>query len=107
MDMNKIAWSIKGKWYTVKQTAIQMKNFVIGQSLTPKGHAAYDYYCKVIFNGYEPVSMAELMFEDTLKEKIERLGMTRKDAAIVTAGHLAHHIAPWDFWKKEHKVIGG
>ena len=51
MDMNKIAWSIKGKWYTVKQTAIQMKNFIIDQSLTPKGHAAYDYYCKVIFDG--------------------------------------------------------
>lgn len=107
MDMNKIAWSIKGKWYTVKQTCVQFKNFVTGQELTPKGHDAYEYYCKVIFDGYEPVSMAELMFEDTLKEKIEKLGMDRKSAAIVTAGHLAKHIKPWDFWKKEHKIIGG
>ena len=108
MSKMPFSWKVKSKWYTVKQTCQQFHNWIKGESLTPKGHDAYDYYCKIIFNGYQPVSYAECMFEEDIKQIMSACeNLDRKSAAILRAGQLAKHIVPWEFIKKEHKVIGG
>lgn len=107
MSKTPLIWKIKGKWYTARQTCQQFGHWVTGRVLTPKGHEAYDYYCKVIFDAYEPVSYAELMYEDELKNLMKEYELDRKSAAILSAGQLAKGIPPWDFWKKSHKIISG
>ena len=70
-----------------------------------EGYEAYDYYCKVIFDAYEPVSYAEVMYENELKNLMEQFELDRKSAAILSAGQLAKGMPPWIFWKKPHKII--
>lgn len=100
-----LIWKIRSKWYTVRQTGQQLCHWITGHILTPKGYEAYDYYCKVIFDAYEPVSYAETMYEDELKNLMEQFELDRKSAAILSAGQLAKGIPPWIFWKKSHKII--
>ena len=107
MKKTPLIWKIKGKWYTARQTYQQFGHWMTGRTLTPQGNEAYDYYCKVIFDAYEPVSYAELMYEDELKNLMKAYELDRKSAAILSAGQLAKGIPPWDFWKKSHKIISG
>ena len=105
MEKISLIWKINSIWCTIKQTGQQFSHWMTGCVLTPKGHEAYDYYCKVIFDAYEPVSYAETMYEDELKNFMEQFKIDRKSAAILSAGQLAKGIPPWIFWKKPHKVI--
>lgn len=107
MDKMPLNWKIKSKWYSIRQTGQQLGHWITGRVLTPKGHEAYDYYCKVIFNAYEPVSYAEIMYENELKSLMKQFELDRKSAAIFSAGQLAKGIPPWIFWKKPHKIISG
>ena len=106
MEKMPLNWKIKSKWFSVVQTVQQTWNWVKDETLTPKGHEAYDYYCKVIFDDYQPVSLAETMLEDDMQKFMKEIELEdRRSAAILSAGRLAKHIAPWDFKKKEHKVV--
>ena len=107
--MNKmpLSWKIKTKWYTVKQTSQQLWHFVSGHSLTRKGHEAYDYFCKVIFDNYEPETYADFLYEEELTDLMEKVKLEdRKSAAILMAGTLAKCMTPWEFHKKERKIVG-
>lgn len=101
-----ISWKLKTKWYPIKQTCQQLGNFITGRTLTHKGQQAYDYYCKVIFENYNPVSYADLMAEDELQKMMNTMHCDHRSAAILLAGTLAKSIAPWEFWKKKYHIVG-
>lgn len=107
MDKMPLNWKIKSKWYSMKQTCQQFGHFIAGRGLTERGHAAYDYLCKVIFDGYKPTTYAETMYEEELKGMMQETKLDRKSAAILMAGTLAKCITPWDFKKKAHKIVSG
>ena len=98
---------IKGQWYAAKLFIKQCKNCLCGQELTPRGYNAYNYYCKIVFEEYNPVTMADFMFEDIVTEQMKYSNVDRRSAAIILGGELARHMKPWDFWKQKRKIIGG
>lgn len=101
-----LTWKIRVPWLWAKLFCKQLFNCLIGKKVTQKGHAAYDYYCKVAFTECGPESYADHMFEDDLKRFMEHTQLNRKEAAIVRAGMMAQWMAPWDFLKKEYKIVG-
>lgn len=107
MEKAPLIWQVKAHWYTIRQTCQQLGHFITGHGLTAKGQEAYNYFCKVIFDEYEPVTYAETMYEQELQDSMNRNEMDRKSAAIIMAGTLAKYITPWDFKKKPHKIVSG
>lgn len=105
MDKMPMLWKLKTKWYPIKQTCQQFGNFVIGRTVTSRGDQAYDYYCKVIFENYDPINYSDLMAEDELQKMMSDANCDRRSAAILLAGTLAKSIAPWEFWKKKYHIV--
>ena len=101
--MNDIVWWFRGKYLICKLTCNQIINvYIKGTEVSEKGLKLYDYCAKVAFEDYQPQTYQEQMFEDRIKEDMQRYQQTeRKHGAMILGGSLAQHIRPSVFWSDE------